>query len=98
MKYRIVVRDSTTYPYQVERGREQSTEIEYWEWFKRKLRIESTTMWYRAELCQSVADAQRFIQEDIARVKALGKEIIPGNVVFEYDEQDQVVDKLKGLR
>ena len=98
MKYRIVVRKSPVYPYEVERGREQQTEVKIWAWFRTKMHLETSVEWHKAGIFNSVKEAQEFIQKDIELVKSLGKDIVPGNVVFEYDESDMVVERLKGLR
>jgi hypothetical protein len=102
MKYRVVVRDSTIFPFSVERGTdyevETNTKVRVG-WFKSKneKRIDIQTKWFEAGICNTIEEAQTFISKDIERTKRLGKEIIPGNVVFEYDEQDMIVDKLKGI-
>ncbi len=73
-KYRVVVGNSHTYPYCVEKK-----EKGWWRF------------WHEIDRGSSLEDAQRKIKNHIeAKVPTIG------TVVYEYDEADLLVDKLKG--
>jgi hypothetical protein len=90
MKYRIIVTSSIHYPYTLQRGEVYKERV----WWKEKEFIR----WHDISIHDNIEKAQKKMYEDIQITKAYGKELHPGTVVFEYDDGDLVVEKLKGLR
>jgi hypothetical protein len=82
MKYRIKVRDSSTYPFAVEVGKDKKFLSLKW------------TFWQMTDVFRSIDEAK----EQIRYYTRNPDSVIPkvGTVVFNYDESDLVVDKLKG--
>jgi hypothetical protein len=86
MKYRIIIRDSDLYPFEVQRG----VESKFLWWV--------SVHWTFVGMEDTQSKAEQTIRDDIRKQEEFKMKVrlAPGTVVKEYDESDLIVDKLKG--